>query len=98
MTEAKRYFTTKLPASTPVLKVDECKLFIRAILLKEHALNAIERSLQSKPLNFPFVAEFAKYYSIESGHVEHSIDISVKAGFQMCYVFFHKNTGNNILK
>ena len=31
--------------------------------------------------------------SIESGHVEQTIDISVKQGFQMIYVLLHKNTG-----
>ena len=95
LTEAARYFTTKTSAKA-VVKIDNCKLFIRAILLKEKVLIAIEKALLSKPINFPFCADFAKYYSLEAGHVEQSIDISVKAGFEMCYVMFHKNTGNGI--
>ena len=62
---AARYFTTNT-AIKPVFKIDKCQMYVKCVLLKEQILLQIERRLQSRPITFPFCADFAKTYRLFS--------------------------------
>lgn len=88
--DGNKYFITQTNAK-PRLKIIEAKLYIEVCLLKPQAILKIHQRLANGTLQLPFVGDVNKTYSIEVGHLQTHINISLKDPFEQCLVILHRN-------
>ena len=76
----------------PKLHIKDARLYIQVCLLNPQSLIRVHQKLANNTLQFPYMSNVIKTYSVEIGHVQAYIDITLKDAFQSCIVILYKNT------